>query len=342
MPIMPSPFPSAPSPQRIFETFNAFQRTAALKAAIELKLFTAIGAGHDTPAALAKNCGAAERGVRILADYLTVLGLLEKPEGRYRLSADAGMFLDERSPAYLGAAVEFLCSPEHQSRFAELAAAVQAGGAPRNDDSVLAPQHDAWVKFARGMAGLMAAPAELLAQRILPGPAMPLKVLDIAAGHGLFGIAFARHNPQASIVAVDWPNVLTVAQENARRAGVADRYQTLPGSAFDVDFGTDYDIVLLTNFLHHFDANTNESLMRKIHAALKPGGRAVALEFVPDESRVAPPTSAAFAPVMLATTPAGDAYTFGEYAAGFKAAGFARCECFNLEPTMQQVVVAVR
>jgi ubiquinone/menaquinone biosynthesis C-methylase UbiE len=185
-------------------------------------------------------------------------------------------------------------------------------------------------------------PADLLAQRILQGSTAPLKVLDIAAGHGLFGIAFARHDPQASIVAVDWANVLNVAQENAERAGVADRYRTLPGSAFEVEFGGGYDVVLLTNFLHHFDATTNESLMRKIHAALKPGGRAVALEFVPDENRVAPPGSASFALVMLATTPAGDAYTFREYEAGFKSAGFARCECFNLEPTMQQVVVAER
>ncbi|HUY88756.1 MAG TPA: methyltransferase [Pirellulales bacterium] len=332
----------APSPQLVFETFNAFQRTAALKAAVELGLFTAVGAGHDTPAALAAACNTAERGVRILADYLTVLGFLEKAAGRYRLSPESSMFLDERSPAYLGAAAEFLCSPEHQTRFSDLAGAVRAGGAPQNDQSVLEPEHDAWVKFARGMAGLMSMPAELLAQRILAGSAAPMQVLDIAAGHGLFGIAFARHNPQAVVTAVDWSNVLEVAKQNAERAGVADRHRLLGGSAFEVDFGSGYDVVLLTNFLHHFDAATNEALMRKIHAALKLGGRAVALEFVPDESRVAPPTSAAFALVMLATTPAGDAYTFAEYEAGFRSAGFAKAECFNLEPTMQQVVVAYR
>lgn len=331
-----------PSPQLVFETFNAFQRTAALKAAVEIGLFSAIGAGHDTPAALAAACGTAERGVRILADYLTVLGFLSKADGRYRLSPEASMFLDERSPAYLGAATEFLCSPEHQARFSDLAGAVRAGGAPQNGDSVLEPEHDAWVKFARGMAGLMSMPAELLAQRILQGSSAPLKVLDIAAGHGLFGIAFARHNPQAVVTAVDWPNVLEVARENAERAGVSDRHRSLGGSAFEVEFDEGYDLVLLTNFLHHFDAATNEALLRKVHAALKPGGRAVALEFVPDESRVAPPASATFALVMLATTPAGDAYTFAEYQAGFRSAGFAKCECFNLEPTMQQVVVAHR
>src|SRR5437667_349702 len=81
----------------------------------------------------------------------------------------------------------------------------------------------------------------------------PWKVLDIAAGHGLFGIAVARQNPNSQIVALDWSNVLAVAQENARAAGLGDRYHTLPGSAFEVDYGGDYDLVLLTNFLHHFD-----------------------------------------------------------------------------------------
>lgn len=331
-----------PSPQIVFETFNAFQRTEALKSAIELGLFSAIGAGHDTPAALAAACQVAERGARILADYLTVIGFLKKSQGRYRLSPEAAAFLDRSSPGYLGDAVEFLCAARHRERFQRLTDVVRAGGASGDEDSVLDPEHDAWVKFARGMAGMMAMPAELLAQQVLQGTTAPMKVLDIAAGHGLFGIAFARQNPQAEITALDWANVLAVAEENARRAGVAARHRLLPGSAFDVDFGAGYDLVLLTNFLHHFDAAANEAILRKVHAALKPGGRAVALEFVPDDSRVAPPDSAAFALIMLATTPQGDAYTFREYQAMLESAGFARSECFALEPTMQHVVVAHR
>src|SRR5204863_9150698 len=116
--------------------------------------------------------------------------------------------------------------------------------------------------------------------------------------------------PNAEIVAQDWPNVLEVAQENARAAGVSDRYRTLPGSAFDVEFGSGYDLILLTNFLHHFDVPTCERLLRKVHAALGEGGRAVTLEFVPNEDRVTPPDQAAFSLNMLALTPGGDAYTF--------------------------------
>lgn len=330
------------SPQLIFDTFNAYQRSAALKTAIEIDLFTAIAQGHDTPAALASACGVAERGARILADYLVVIGLLQKSQDQWQLTPDSALFLDKRSPAYLGGAIEFISSKEHRDHFDKLTETVRRGGARDDEQSVLAPDHEAWVRFARGMAGMMATPADALAKRVVEQGAAAMKVLDIAAGHGLFGISIARCNPQATIVAVDWPKVLAVAAENARKAGVHDRYRQLPGSAFDVDFGGGYDVVLLTNFLHHFDRPAIDKVMRRVHAALKPSGRAFVLEFVPNDDRISPPTSAAFAMVMLGTTPAGDAYTFAEYRELFAAAGFSRCECTNLEPTMQQVLVAYR
>jgi ubiquinone/menaquinone biosynthesis C-methylase UbiE len=165
-----------------------------------------------------------------------------------------------------------------------------------------------------------------------------VRVLDIAAGHGLFGIEVAKQNTQARIVAVDWAAVLEVAKGNAQKAGVADRYETLPGSAFDVDFGEPYDIVLLTNFLHHFDHATCVGLLKKIHAALKPGGCAATLEFVPNEDRVSPPAPAGFSLTMLTSTPSGDAYTFRELEAMYREAGFERM-AVHAVPTGPNTVV---
>jgi len=147
-------------------------------------------------------------------------------------------------------------------------------------------------------------------------------VLDIAAGHGLFGIEVAKQNPEAHVVALDWAHVLEVALENAENAGVTGRYKLLAGSAFDVDYGGPYDVVLLTNFLHHFDVPTCVELLRKVRASMKPGGRAAALEFVPNEDRVTPPMAASFSLTMLLTTAAGDAYTFHELESMFLEAGF--------------------
>lgn len=334
--------PPGPSPALFFDTVNAFQRTEALRAAIELDLFTHVAAGRRTAAEIAAACGADPRGVRILADYLTVLGFLHKEGDRYAPTPDAAAFLVRNSPAYLGGAVEFLLTPQLRESFRQLTAAVRKGGTAVSDEGTVSHDNPIWVAFARGMGPLMRPQAEMLAGLVGGDRDRPLRVLDVAAGHGLFGIAFARHYPKARITALDWPNVLAVAAEHARAAGVADRLTPLPGSAFEVDWGGPYDVVLLTNFLHHFDPPTCERLATKAHAALAPGGRAVTLEFVPDPDRVNPPTAAGFALTMLATTARGDAYTFPEYERMFAAAGFARSEFHPLPPTPQQAVVSYK
>jgi 2-polyprenyl-3-methyl-5-hydroxy-6-metoxy-1,4-benzoquinol methylase len=163
--------------------------------------------------------------------------------------------------------------------------------------------------------------------------------LDISAGHGLYGIAFARHNPAAKVTGVDWANVLEVAQENAHKAGVSDRYSTIAGSAFEVDFGTGFDIILIPNFLHHFDPATNEKLLRKVHSALAPEGLVITPDFIPNEDRISPPGDAMFSLQML-NTPAGDAYTYSELEQMFRNVGFARNELRELSPLPQRLVVS--
>src|SRR3974390_3002848 len=132
----------------------------------------------------------------------------------------------------------------------------------------------------------------------------------------------AKQNPQAHVTGLDWAPVLRVALQNARKAGVHERYTMLPGSAFDVEFGGPYDLVLLTNFLHHFDVETCVGLLKKVHRALKPGGTLGTLEFVPNEDRVSPPMPAAFSLTMLAAPTGGDAYTFKELSDMHRRAGF--------------------
>lgn len=333
---------SEPSPVLIFQTLNAFQQTAALKAAIELDLFTAIGEGISTTDKLAARCQASERGIRILCDYLTVLGFLAKADFHYSLTPDAAMFLDGRSPACLASAVKFLTAPSMVEAFKDLAAVVRHGGTMLGGDGSMEPENPVWIEFARSMAPLMRMPSELIAGLLRAESGERWKVLDIAAGHGLFGIAIAKRNPNAQIVAVDWPGVLEVAKQNAQAAGLNGRYSTIPGSAFDVDYGSGFDLVLLTNFLHHFDPPTCEKLLRKVHAALRPGGRVVTLEFVPNEDRVSPPPAATFSMIMLGTTPRGDAYTFPEFEQMFRHAGFARSELHPLRPTFEQVIISHR
>lgn len=312
----------SPSPALVFETLLSYQRSAALRAAVELDLFRAVGEGPAPAAALAERCSASPRGIRILCDYLTIMGLLRKEDGIYSHTPTSATFLDPRSPACIAPAAHFLTHPMMLEPYQNLAEIVRRGRTTLPGDGTVEPENPIWVDFARSMAPMMALLAGPLAEIVLEGSRARMQVLDIAAGHGLFGIEIAKHNPQARVTALDWAPVLEVARENARKAGVDARYEIKPGSAFEVDYGGPYDVVLLTNFLHHFDVETCTQLLRKVHASLKPGGKAATLEFVPNEDRVTPPIAAGFSLVMLAGTAAGDAYTFSELESMYHAAGF--------------------
>lgn len=332
-----TPQAAPPTPDRFFAATTAFQLTESIKTALELGIFTAIAAGDTTPASIAHRASASERGVRILCDFLTIQGFLLKEDGHYTLPPDTALFLDSTSPAYLGSAVNFLASDRIRGAHCNLTEAVRRGGCAVKHP--FDPDDPVWVLFARQMMAMMRRPAEIMAAT-LAKEAPARKVLDIAAGHGLYGIAVARHNPGAQAYALDWPNVLEVAQENARQAGVADRHHLLPGSAFETPLGEGYDLVLIPNFLHHFDHDTCISFLGKVHAALQPGGRAAILEFVPNADRVTPPGPASFSLMMLASTPSGDAYTFAELSSMAQAAGFSRVVPSDADVMPEQLIVA--
>ena len=331
---------SRPTPERIFNTLNAYQQTAALRTAIELDVFSAIGAGAETAAAIATKTGAAERGARTLCDYLTIQGFLTKEQGKYALTQESALFLDRQSPASLASMAGFLGTERARSIFDSLTLAVRNGGSVWSEGDNTKPNDEFWVAFARSMAPLIRPAAEFISGLLRADEGKPMKVLDIAAGHGMYGITVARKNAKAEIVAVDWPAVLQVARENAQKFGVADRHSVREGSTFEADLGNGYDYALLTNILHHFDMPTCEKLMRRVHAALKPGGKAITLEFVPNEDRVSPPTAAAFSLIMLANTDSGDAYTLAEYEKMFHNSGFAKTTLHPVPDMPQQVLVS--
>jgi hypothetical protein len=316
----------SPTPERFWQVLTGFQMTAALKAAIDLAVFTKIAEGNKTAASIASATGSAERGIRILCDTMTVLGFLTKQGNEYSLADDAALFLDKNSPAYLGSMIDFILGPTQKRGFDDLTNAVRQGGSTVTGDGSVDPESPMWATFARSMTGMMMPSAQKMDSELGYEKDTPIKVLDIAAGHGMFGITIAQHYPNAEIYAVDWKVVLSVAEENAEKFGVADRYHKIEGSAFDVDLGGGYDVILVTNFLHHFDIPTCETFLKRCNKALKDDGQLLTLEFIPNEDRVSPPGEALFPLVMLAATPAGDAYTLTELTAMLKDAGFSRNE----------------
>jgi len=138
------------SPDLFMDAVLAYQQTAAIKAALELDLFSEIAKGNATAESLAQTTGAAVRGTRILCDYLTVRDHLEQLGDQFRLTPSTGAFLDRSVPSWMGSVVEYLAAPEMMDLFlGNPAADVRNGGSIGLANN--APDHPIWVKFARAM-----------------------------------------------------------------------------------------------------------------------------------------------------------------------------------------------
>jgi hypothetical protein len=327
------------TPERIFDLLQAYRNSAALKTAIDLDIFSHIGAGIVTAADLADELKIPVRGMRILCDFLTTDGLLIKTGDHYALNADAAVFLDRKSPAYMGGAARFLCSTPMMRAFDNLIDCVRRGGATE-EVGLISQDHPVWVDFAHGMAALQALPAQNLSEFIDLPCDRPIKILDIAAGHGRFGIALAARYPNATVFALDWPAVLNVARKNADDAALGSRFETIAGSAFEVDLGDGYDAVLLVNFLHHFGIDEIATLFGRIRPALNAGGLLVIAGFMPNEDRISPPQAARFSLSVMASTPKGEAYTAGELKGMLEAAGFSYIADKPMSSGLQRLITA--
>ena len=321
-----------------YEAALAYQKTAALTAAVKLDVFTLIGAGTTTSELLSEKTGTSSRGMRILCDFLTVIGLLNKDGRIYSVTPTGRRYLDRSSPAWLGSFIDFFAAPEMLSLVLDDPVSyVKRGGS--NGLAHVAPSHPIWVCFAKAMMPIASLTAKRTAAYFATQPELPSTVLDVAAGHGLYGIELAKMLPRALVTAVDWPDVLALAHENAKDAGVSDQFRMVAGSAFEVDWGRNFDLVLMANFLHHFGRDECIAILRKVRSSLSAKGQACVIDFVPNEDRVSPPMQAMFAFWMLATTPRGDAYTLGDLNDIAKDAGFSGARARLLRPTPQTLVV---
>jgi len=322
----------------VYDAALAYQKTAALTAAIKLDILTLIDAGAATSDALAERTATSSRGIRILCDFLTVIGLLTKQDGAYSVTEPGKRYLDRSSPAWMGSAIEFFAAPEMlRLVLDDPVSYVRRGGS--SGLANLAPDHPVWLRFAKAMTPIARLTAKRAAAQLAIGPARPpATVLDVAAGHGFYGIELARALPQVVVTAVDWPGVLEFASANARDEGVGQRFHTVAGNAFEVDWGSHFDLVILANFLHHFSPEECVTLLRKVKSSLSPQGRVCAIDFVPDEDRVSPPVQAMFAFWMLATTPGGDAYTLADLDEIARSAGFQGATARPLRPTPQSLI----
>jgi ubiquinone/menaquinone biosynthesis C-methylase UbiE len=332
------------APPAIYEMMQAYKVTALLGTAIELGVFDRLSRGRADAAAVACDIRVAPRGARLLLNGLAALGLVESDGLTYGLGAGAERHLVRGRPGFVGDMSRVMASEWEWEAMRRLPDAVRHGG-PVIPQHAETPAYAYWEDFA-AYAGAVASPtARRAAEALAPWASerASLDILDMACGHGIYGFTLVRQHPRARVWSLDWPNVLPVTREHAERMGVAERFSTIAGDMFEVPLGGPYDVVMVTNVLHHFSEERGVELLRRAAAAITAGGRVVLVGFtVADGAPASDPAPHLFSVLMLTWTFHGEVHSAAAYERMLVAAGFRDATLHDVPSLPLRVIVACK
>ena len=309
------------TPERVMQMAWGFAPTLILETGVRHRVFDILDAGPKTVAQVAAEAGLAARGARILLDALVGLQLVEREGEAYRLGPEAALFLVTTKPSFQGGMLRHT-STQLIPKWLTLSEVVQTG---RPYTAVNQQQSGAefFRDFVEDIFAMSYPGARSLAGTLgLAQATSPIKVLDLAAGSGVWGIALAQASPQVQVTAVDWPEVLPVTKRVADRMGVGERFSYVAGDINEAEFGSGYQVATLGHIIHSEGEELGRALLKKTFAALAPGGTIAIAEMIPNDDRTGPPFPLLFAVNMLINTERGDTYTFAEMSGWLKDAGF--------------------
>jgi ubiquinone/menaquinone biosynthesis C-methylase UbiE len=328
----------AVTPARILEQADAFARSMALRAAIELEICDALDEGLNTAQKLAQNTKSSVRGMEILLDALVAMELLTKRGETYHLTPEAATYLVQSKPTYLGELIEQRV--QDVVAFEHLAESV-VSGKPWADWGV---QHGGvenyFADMVPGLFVLNEPDARKVARQLFRGQiGSAARILDLGAGSGVWGIALAQQNALATVVALDTADVLEVTRQFVEGHKLESQFEYAEGDLLSADFGEDeYDIVVLGQVCHMFSPEQNQALFRRIARALKAGGRVLITSAPIDDARASTPDTMLNDLVLLLSTEGGRSHTFAEYRSWLSTAGFRAIE--RLDHPGRLIIVA--
>lgn len=311
-----------------------------IHAALEHRIFDPMDRAPKSIAELARRTGASTRGLSAVLNALVGLGLLVRRGERYGLTQDSAAFLVSGKPSYLGPF--FYHAVRHL-----IPKWLQIGDVVRRGQPAMAVNDESdgarfFAGFVEALFPLNYAAANALGEHLkLTKAKAPLRVLDLGAGSGVWGIALARQSGRVQLTAVDWPDVLKVTRKVARQHGLSKRLKTVAGDLMEADFGKGFDIATLGHILHSEGRDKSRRLLKRTFDALSPGGTIAIAEFMVNDDRSGPLMGLLFAVNMLINTEVGDTFSFEEMSEWLLEAGFRKPRLLKV-PAPSPLVLATK
>lgn len=310
---------------------NAFRKSQILFTAFEAGIFDLLDEA-STAKEIAQTLQWSERGISLLLGGLLSLELVTLTGDRYQNTPMASACLKTGGAAYQGNLMYHTMNG--REAWAALPERVRTGTCP---PTVQQRSGEALKNFILGMRNI----AQMSARECMQAVDLSeyRHMLDLAGGPGTYGITFQQQCPQLHVTLFDRPDVITIAEEQVKEAGLCDRFSFIRGDCHVDDLGKGYDLAFLSNIIHSFGDEENARLIQRVYDALEPGGRLIIKDFILDNDRQGPAYGLMFALQMLVHTPAGNTYSFDELQSWTDAAGFKGGESKALTPQTRLWIV---
>jgi SAM-dependent methyltransferase len=310
------------TPERLQQLGFAYAPPLIISAAVNNNVFDTLKSGPKTVEQMKKETGGSVRGLRAIMDALVGMELLKKDrQSRYSLTPESEAFLISEKPGTLAGFFGSIL-PVMTSRWLRLSDIVRHGR-----PAVAVNQETEGTEFFSQLVETiipMSYPgAQKLADHLKVAKTKEqVRVIDLAAGSGIWGTAAAQKSPQVRVTAVDWAGMIPTTKRITEKFGVRDRFDFIEGDLLEADFGGGYDIATLGHILHSEGEERSRQLLKKTFRALKSGGTIAVAEWLVNDDRTKPLPSLMFSVQMLVNTEKGDTFSFNEIKKWLKDAGF--------------------
>jgi SAM-dependent methyltransferase len=310
------------TPERLQQLGFAYGPPLIISAAVNNKVFDCLQSGAKTVEQLKKETGADARGLRAIMNALVGLDLLKKDrQSRYSLTPESQAFLISDKPGSLAGFFGSIL-PIMISRWLLLTDIVRAGR-----PAVAVNQESEGTEFFSQLVETiipMSHPgAQTLADHLKVAKAKEqVRVIDLAAGSGIWGIALTQKSPRVRVTALDWAGMIPTTKRITEKFGVRDRFDFIEGDLSEANFGSGYDVATLGHILHSEGEERSRQLLKKAFRALKSGGTIAIAEWLVNDERTKPLPSLMFCVQMLVNTEKGDTFSFNEIKQWLEDAGF--------------------
>jgi 3-hydroxy-5-methyl-1-naphthoate 3-O-methyltransferase len=307
------------TPERIMQFAWGYVPPLVLEAAVRHRVFDVLDGGAKTIAQVQKETGASERGLTAVMNALAGMDFLAKDkQGLFSLTPESSAFLVSTKPSFQGGLLRH-GSEQLIPKWLHLNKIVETGR-PEAAVNLEEAGGDFFQRFVVDIFPLSYPAAQTLSRHLSADAVV--RVLDLAAGSGVWSIALAQGSEKATVTVVDWPEVIPITRKTVAKFGLAERYSYIAGDLLQADFGSGHTVATLGHILHSEGRDRSRELLKKTFQALAPGATIAVAEFLVNADRTGPLNGLFFAVNMLVNTDSGDTYSFEEISGWLKEAGF--------------------